>query len=197
MRASSPAPSPPTLTGSCSVVLGRISDGAAFRSTASVFARAIDGKPLHADGAARHALRRRIERPAQGRDQIGAGAPITADRQLHLGGARFHVARLAGDELVADDVEGEPPGIARGHRDRHGVARLVFALVERDFEHVGRVGIRFDIKAGVERDGRERTVRIGARHFEPVAAEIHRHGDARRLVGARRRSCRRRRAWWS
>ena len=43
--------------------------------------RAVDREPLHADGAPRHALRRRIERTAQGRNQIGAGAPVLADRQ--------------------------------------------------------------------------------------------------------------------
>ena len=46
--------------------------------------RLVDREPLHADGAARHALRRRIERPAQGRNDIGAGAPVAADRDFQF-----------------------------------------------------------------------------------------------------------------
>ena len=140
---------------------------------------------MHADGAARHALRRRIERPAQGRDEIGAGAPIAADRELHLRHALRHVGRLRRQQPVADDIERQPAGRARGHRDRHRVARRVVGLVERDFEHVGRVGVGLDIEAGVERDRCQRTVRVGGRDFEPVAAEVHRQRNARRLVERR------------
>ena len=67
----------------CKVEFGRSSAGG-LQVDAERLRRAIDGKPLHADGAAGHALRRRVERPAQRRDQIGAGAPVAPDRQLHL-----------------------------------------------------------------------------------------------------------------
>ena len=70
----------------------------------------------------------------------------------------------------------------------------IVALVERDLEHVGRVGVGLDIPAGVERDRGQRTVRIGGRDFEPVAAEIHRQRNARRACRSSCRSFRRRRA---
>ena len=41
---------------------------------------AIDREPLQADGAAGQALGPGVERPAQGRDHIGAAAPVAADR---------------------------------------------------------------------------------------------------------------------
>ena len=82
-RASSPALSPAILIGMSSALSGRMVPGKVIveRQRAR---RAVDGEPLHADGAARHALRRRVERTAQGRDQIGAGAPVLADRQDSL-----------------------------------------------------------------------------------------------------------------
>jgi hypothetical protein len=113
---------------------------------------AVDREPLHADGAARHALGRRVERPAQGRDEIRAGAPIAADGKLYLRRALRHVGRLRRQQPVADHIERQPPGRPRGHRDRHRVARRIVALVERDFEHVGRIGIGLDIETGVERN---------------------------------------------
>ena len=147
--------------------------------------RAIDREPLHADGAPRHALRRRVERTTQGRDQIGAGAPVAADRQLQLRDALRHVARLRREQAIANHVERQPPRVARGNRDRHRVARRIVALVESDLEHVRRVGIGLDIVTGVEQDRGQRPVRIGGRDFEPVAAEIHRQRNARRAVDGR------------
>ena len=144
---------------------------------------AVDREPLHADGAARHALRLRIERPAQRRDHVGAGAPILADRHRDLRGAGLHVGGRGGDQPVADDVERHLAGRARRHGDIHGVARLVLLLVERDLEHVGRVGARLGVPAGVERDRSHRTVRIVGRHFEAIAAPGDRRGNARGLVG--------------
>ena len=147
--------------------------------------RAIDGEPLHANGAARHALRRRVERPPQCRDQIGARAPVAADRHLHLRDARLYLGGLARQQPIADDIEGKPAGAARGHRDRHAIARPVLALVERNFEHVGRIGVRLDIKAGVEGDRRHRPVGIAGGDFEPVAAERHRQGNVAGFVERR------------
>ena len=141
---------------------------------------AIDREPLHADGAARHTLRRCVERPAQGRDQVGARAPVAADRKFHLRYALRHVGRLRRQQAIADDIERQPAGVARGDRHRHGVAGRIVALVERDFEHVGRIGIGLDIETGVERDRGQRPVRIGGRDFQPIAAEIHRQRNARR-----------------
>ncbi len=51
-------------------------------------------------------------------------------------------------------------GAARGDRDRHGVARLVFRLVERDFQQVRRVGAGFGVEAGIEADRGQRRRRV-------------------------------------
>ncbi len=145
--------------------------------------RAVDGEPLHADGAAGHALRRRIERPAQGGDDIGARAPIGADRHLHLGNARLlHVGALAGKELVADHIQRETPGVTRRDSNGHRVAGPVFALVERGFQHIRRVGAGVDVPAGIERHRRGRAVRLRRSDIELIAAEIHRQRDMARLV---------------
>ena len=74
------------------------------------------------------------------------------------------------------------PSLLRGHRDIHGVAGFVFRLVERDFEGVRRIGARFGIEAGIERDGRERAGRFAGRDFEPVAAPAHRQGETRGIA---------------
>ena len=90
MRASSPAASPPTLTGMRSALFGRMQRRQ--RHVERERARlAVDREPLHADGAAGHALGAGVERPAQRRDHIGAGAPVAADRDAQPRGARLHV----------------------------------------------------------------------------------------------------------
>ena len=134
-------------------------------------------------GAARHALGLRVERAAQGRHHIGAGAPVGADRDLDAGGSGLDLLGDGAEQLVAHDVERDAAGGARGHGDRHRVARLVFRLVERDLQHVGRVGAGFGVPAGVEADRGDRPVGVRARHFEAIAAPLHRRRDAARLVG--------------
>ena len=145
----------------------------------------VDAEPLHADGAARHALLGCIHRPPERREHIGARAPIRADGERKLDEARLHVRRRLGDEPVADHRQRHRAGAARRHRDRHGVARLVSGLVERDLEQVRRVGRGLSIPAGIEAIGGKRALRIGAFHFEPVAAPCHRHFDMAGLVGGR------------
>ena len=104
---------------------------------------AIDREPLDADGAARHALGRLVERAAQGGDDIGTRPPILADRHRHLHGAgRGHILRLALHQPVGEHIERETAGAARGHRDIHGVPGRVARLVERDLEKVGRIRAR-------------------------------------------------------
>ena len=146
------------------------------------FRLAVDREPLHADGAAGHALRHRIERPAQGGDDIGAVAPVAADRHLQLGEARLHVRGLRRDQAIADNIERDAAGGARGDRNGHRVARLVLALVERNFQHVRRIGAGVSVPAGVELDRRDGAVAVAGRDFEPVAAPLHRHGDMPRPV---------------
>ena len=84
---------------------------------------AIDREPLHADGAARHPLGAGVERTAQRRHHIGAAAPVAADRNGQVGDARRHVLRGGGDEPVADHVERDLAGGARGDGDRHACRR--------------------------------------------------------------------------
>ena len=146
---------------------------------------AVDAEPLHADGAAGHALRAGVERTPQGRDHIGAGAPVLADRNLQPRGARLHVLRDGRQQPLADHAERDLAGGARGDRDRHVVAGRVFRLVERDLEHVGRIGGRFGVPAGVEADRRHRAVALAGRNLEPVAAPLHRQRQPRRRAGGR------------
>ena len=113
---------------------------------------AVDREPLHADRAARHALGLGVERTAQGRHHIGAGAPVGADRHPDARGAGCHLLGDGAQELVAHDVERDAASGARGHGNRHLVAGLVLRLVERDLQHVRRIGARLGVPAGVEAD---------------------------------------------
>ena len=68
-------------------------------------------------------LRRRVERPAQRRHHIGAAAPVAADGRAAMSRrACLHVARSGSQQPIADHVERDLAGGARGDRDRHGVA---------------------------------------------------------------------------
>ena len=126
---------------------------------------AVDREPLHADGAAGHALGAAVERAPQRCHHIGAAAPVVADRDAQLRGARGHVLRDRGDQPVADHVERNLAGGARGHGDRHAFAGHVFRLVERDFEQIRRVGARLRVPAGIEADRSQRPAAIAGRHF--------------------------------
>ena len=119
-------------------------------SSASV--RALRLIENHCTPMARPGMRsaRGIERPAKRRDHIGAAAPVVADRDAQPRRARRHVLRDRGDQAVADDVERDLAGGARGHRDRHAFAGHVFRLVECDFQQVRRVRARLRIPAGIE-----------------------------------------------
>ncbi len=123
-----------------------------------------------ADGARSRPHRRRCP------SRVPTGTLMRAVPGCHLLGDRA-------EQPVADDVERDAAGGARGDRDRHRLARLVLRLVERDLQHVGRVGAGFGVPAGVEADRGHRPVRRPARDFEPIAAPLHRHRDAARLVG--------------
>ena len=65
---------------------------------------AIDRKPLHADGAAGHALRPCIERPPKRGDDIGAAAPVVADRNAQPRRTGRHVLCDRRNQAVADHV---------------------------------------------------------------------------------------------
>jgi hypothetical protein len=51
----------------------------------------VDAEPLHADGAAWHALLGLVERAPQGGEHIGAGAPILTDGERQLDETRLHI----------------------------------------------------------------------------------------------------------
>ena len=143
---------------------------------------AIDREPLHADGAAGHALRRRVERTAQSGDQISAGAPILADGNRDLSGAGCDILRLASNQPVGEHVEREFPGGCCRHRDIHRVAAGVTRFVERDFEKVRRLGAGLGVEPRVEAQRRHRAI-ASLRHFETIAAPLHRQRQPRRLGG--------------
>ena len=121
---------------------------------------AVDAEPLHADGAAGHALGVGVERTAKRRHHIGAGAPILADRNVQARGAGLDVLRDGRDQPLADHVECDLAGGARGDGDGHRLARRVFRLVERDLQHVRRIGGSVGVPAGVERQGCHRSIAL-------------------------------------
>ena len=88
--ASSPGLSPPSLTG----IFSARSRAHQRRRRQRDLQRAgllVDAEPFQPDRAARHALRGRIERTAQRRHHIGAGAPVLADGEPDLLGAFLDV----------------------------------------------------------------------------------------------------------
>jgi hypothetical protein len=107
----------------------------------------VDGEPLHTDGAARHALRFRVEWPAQGGKHIRAGAPILADGKWQLRRPRLDMGGGGREQLVANHRKRDFARGPRRHRDGHAVARLIFGLVECDLEQIRRIGARFGIPA--------------------------------------------------
>ncbi len=105
----------------------------------------VDAEPLHANGAARHALGGLIERTPQRGEHIGAGSPILAD-----GDGKFYepgpdVPTRLGDKPVADHRQRHLASAPRGDSNSHGVARPVFWFVERDLEQIGRIGGGFRV----------------------------------------------------
>ena len=65
----------------------------------------VDAEPFQADGPSRHPLRGGVERTAQRRHHIGAGAPILADGNPDLRGAFLDVGGLRGQQPVAQHVD--------------------------------------------------------------------------------------------
>ena len=145
----------------------------------------VDAEPFQADGPAGHPQRGGIERPAQGRHHIGAGAPILADRNFDLRGAFLDVGGLRRQQPVAEHVDGQLAGGARVDRHHHGVAGLVFRLVDRGFQQIGRVGAAVGIPADVELHRGQRAVGLGRFDVEPIAAGLRR--QRRSATACRRR----------
>ena len=137
----------------------------------------------------------RVERAAQGGDHIGAAAPVVADRHAQPRGARRHVLRrpcemsrspitlmvtLPAVRAVTATVMLSPgaySGLSSAISSSSGVSALASAY-----------------QPASNADRRDRSVAIAGRHFEPIAAPLHRNRDACRACRRRRRSRRRRRA---
>ncbi|MGY3082003.1 hypothetical protein ACVWZZ_008411 [Bradyrhizobium sp. LM6.10] len=128
-------------------------------------------------------MRGRIERTAQRRHHIGAGAPVLADRELHLRGALLDVDGLRRQQAIAEHVDGQLAGAADVDRHGHGVARSVLRLVDRGLQQVRRVGAAVGIPADVELHRGHRAVSVIRLHIQPVAARLRRQRNPRRLVG--------------
>ena len=146
----------------------------------------VDAEPFQPDRPSRHPQRRRIERTAQRRQHIGAGAPVLADGQLDLLGAFLDVDGLRRQQAVAEHVDGELAGGAGIDRHHHGVAGSVFRLVDRGFQQVRRIGAAVGIPADVELHRGDRPVRLGRFDVEAIAAGLRRERHPRRLVGRER-----------
>ena len=155
----------------------------------------VDAEPFQPDRPPRHPQRRRIERPAQRRQHIGAGTPVLADGELDLLGAFLDVDGLRRQQAVAEHVDGELAGGAGIDRHHHGIAGRVFRLVDRGFQQVRRIGAALGVPADVELHRRDRAVRLGRFDVEAIAAGLRRDRHPRRLVRLSASGRRRRRAW--
>ena len=180
--ASSPALSPPSLTGIFRVVPGRTSGGGDKRDRKRA-RLLVDAEPFQADRPAGHPQRRRIERPAQRRQHIGAGAPVLADRDPDLLRAFLDIDGLRRQQAVAEHVDRQLAGRAGVDRHHHGVAGGVFSLVDRGLQQVRRIGAALGVPADVELHGRDGSIRLGRLDVEAIAAGLRRDRHPRRLVG--------------
>ena len=91
--------------------------------------------------------------------------------------------RLGGQQPIAEHVDGQLAGERAIDRHHHGVAGLVFRLVDRGFQQVRRVGAAVGIPADVELHRGQRTVGLGRFDVEAIAAGLRRQRHPRRLVG--------------
>ena len=197
MRASSPGVSPPSLTGMRSVRVRPHAASADSRFDRQRARLAVDREPLHADGAAGHALGLRYRAagarwPPHRRRCPSRCRPARAMRAV----PGWHVLRHRVDEPVADHVERDLPAVRAVTATVMLSPARVFRLVERDLEQVRRVGAGLRIPAGVERHRGHRAVAVAGRHFEPIAAPLHRQPRCAPACRRRRRAGRRRRAAW-
>ena len=101
-----------------------------------------------------------------------------------LRGALLDVGGLRRQQPVADDIEREPAGAARGDRHRHGVARTGIPACRARLPAY-RAYRRWPSAYQPASNSTEVTGPFGSAvdDIEPVAAEIHRQRNARRLVG--------------
>ncbi len=133
----------------------------------------VERDPLHADGAAGHALGLLVHRAIEDGRGVGAGAPVVADLEVDFAAALGDVDLLHAVQAAADDGDEGLAAVLGGDAQLGGVARCVARLVERDVEDLGAFELaRVGIPAGVEGDGRGRAVGAGRGDVELVAAVV-------------------------
>ncbi len=142
-----------------------------------------DLEPGEADGSARQALGGGVHRPVREHDEIGAGAPFRLDRDRGRGAALGDVDRAQIGDLVGDHGQRRLAGEARREPHLQALAIGVGSLVERDVEHVRRIGRLVALVADAEGDrGRGFLGPVGG-DVEAVIAPLDRGGDLRRRIG--------------
>ena len=147
----------------------------------------IDGQPLDADGAARHALFRFVHRPIKEGGDVGTWTPGVGDGHVHFATAFFDIDFL--QEMKARAENRDEGFAAELGRDAElgGVAGFVAVLVERDVELLGAVdGIAGRIPAGIEDDARCWSARIVRCNIETVTTPADGLRNSRRRVGSDR-----------
>ena len=132
----------------------------------------VDAEPFQPERPARHPLRGLIERPAQRRDDISAGAPILANGNLDLRSAFLDLHRLRQQQPIADDVNGQPAGGAGVDRNGHIVTGRDVRPVDRGLQEIRRVSAAVGIPADIELHGGQRPVGIGGADLETIAARL-------------------------
>ena len=127
------------MTGTVSVVPDLIFSGVPS-ATLSVLRGLVEAEPLHADGAARHALQAFVQRAVEHGGDVGAGAPVVADRDVDLAAAVGDVDFLLRQQAVRQHRDERLAALLGGDAQLGGLARLVAGAVERDVEHLRALG---------------------------------------------------------
>jgi hypothetical protein len=128
-------------------------------------------------------IARGIERTTQRRHDIGAGAPVFADRNPDLRLAFANLDGLCGQQPVAEHIDRQPSGRTGIDRDGHSVAGYIFGLVDGGLQQVRRVGAAVGIPADIERHRGQRPVGLRRLDVEAVTAGLRLQLDVGGLVG--------------
>ena len=185
-RASSPGARPSIFNGTVDLAPDLTFSGS-VTATLSWRRALIDGQPLDADGAARHALLHFIHRPIEEGGDVGAGTPGIGDGNVDFAAAFGDIDFL--HHVKAGAEHGDQRFAAELRRDAQlgGVARLVAVLIERDVELFGTVDVvAGGVPAGAEDDARCRAARIVRCDVEAIAAPADALRNSCRRVGGNR-----------
>ena len=102
--------------------------------------RLVEAEPLETDGAARHPLGRHVHRPVEHRRHVRAGAPGSIDPDRNLAAAFRYIDGGVLHEAGAEHRDQRLATLAGGDLELGRVACRVARPVERDVEHLGRIG---------------------------------------------------------